>query len=1125
MAVNDKPLLANSAHNPWGPRADKMGLALTLNDATSGNAGDETELNAFGERYEAGWAVNKWCPTVDTAGAGPAWATTEGGCLVFDGASDAVRLHQCSGDAIAVPRGTIVIRLSLSAGSITGAPVWVLGDAVTGLRLRAAGTKLKVTKVEGSALTDLLESPTITADTVYTVIVSWGEKGLRFYDSTTWQTDASTFGPTLNDGAMSTLMSIYHTGDYQAVADGALHAFAYYDWQPTEAELDELVADPYLYMRKRAATTHFETGVNPMVGRVKTDQFTLSVCTGVSVANNVSNRVHLRCLYSENSDMSDAVTSDPVTGTTALTRLNLTVTGLTAATYYWLAQYKIGDAGSWINFPGGRGRVQLQKATGTTFKFAMIADSHANDSDTGGGEALSGETETFLNTANKTAYGLSRMMQDIVEQGAEFVVDLGDSPFLKKAAPPGNRICCQIWRNFLNPMLKASGYYLALGNHEEEGGYYQRDLSQKHAFQERIRFVLNPDADTYPEGGENSDSDDDWVPALGTKNRDEDEVDQDYLDTKIHSTTSSLENYYAWTWGDALFIVLDPYRCTDVSENGTDGDNEAPWQLGPTQWAWLNGVLKNSTAKWKFIFMHQFLGGYKTSGLGWYGRGSGTHISASRMTEVRFGTVENALSEEEAAAQAGTVGIQEELKLHQYARRYGVTAIVTAHDHQFAHVIKDSVNYISAPPPWGWFYFSAALDGYGERKLFGSDKAGEGMQHSNALGGYLLFEVTADTCTMTMRYVVEGCAHAAYAGQNAPGFYGKFLSDPLDTIESGAKVTLPGDDVPKNVFAVCEEDDGDFVEHADPVINQVMQFAAANIAAFDKFTGYGADRWDEPWADHTVTLESSATGQVRADWVPRPIYQAGLDNPESQVANLKGRRKYVSEFQANETVQSKRDLYVLLVDDNDLQTPVSGLSPSVDIVKAGGSAFAPIAGSVDEVSDGNGSGVYRIRLAQADVDTEGTGMLKVAAAGAATQFVLIKIVRFLDEVHLVKATLANNLTHNELTGVDKAMDDDGETVLLTRTPVVDVELAGADWTDSTKRLTETGAFANYIHETGDKITLTAGTGVVTGEYTIADKIDDDTIELTADINAAAGDITDNSVTGLISNDRIMVTAS
>ncbi len=132
----------------------------------------------------------------------------------------------------------------------------------------------------------------------------------------------------------------------------------------------------------------------------------------------------------------------------------------------------------------------------------------------------------------------------------------------------------------------------------------------------------------------------------------------------------------------------------------------------------------------------------------------------------------------------------------------------------------------------------------------------------------------------------------------------------------------------------------------------------------------------------------------------------------------------------DEPVASRRDLFVVMVTEDDYVTPLSGLMLAVEIVKAGESAFAAIGGNVIEI----GAGTYRIRLAVSDLETEGDAMLKVSATGSVTQFVPLQVVRFLDEVHLAKAALVNLRTHTIETGVNVIKDDDGVATLRTLTP-------------------------------------------------------------------------------------------
>ncbi len=64
------------------------------------------------------------------------------------------------------------------------------------------------------------------------------------------------------------------------------------------------------------------------------------------------------------------------------------------------------------------------------------------------------------------------------------------------------------------------------------------------------------------------------------------------------------ENYYAFDWGDATFIIIDSYRYNTVAPpTGED------WVLGTEQMNWLEDTLSTSDRKWKFIFSHHILGG------------------------------------------------------------------------------------------------------------------------------------------------------------------------------------------------------------------------------------------------------------------------------------------------------------------------------------------------------------------------------------------------------------------------------------------------------------------------------------------------------------------------------------
>jgi hypothetical protein len=76
-------------------------------------------------------------------------------------------------------------------------------------------------------------------------------------------------------------------------------------------------------------------------------------------------------------------------------------------------------------------------------------------------------------------------------------------------------------------------------------------------------------------------------------------------------------------------------------------------------------------------------------------------------------------------------------------------------------------------------------------------------------------------------------------------------------------------------------------------------------------------------------------------------------------------------------------------------------------------------------------------------------------------------------------------------------------------------ITNATWTNGTLTMTKVGAFANYTWTSGDKISVTGGTGATVAVYTIASKVSSDAITLTATIGAPADGSTDIAFTTLV----------
>jgi hypothetical protein len=141
-----------------------------------------------------------------------------------------------------------------------------------------------------------------------------------------------------------------------------------------------------------------------------------------------------------------------------------------------------------------------------------------------------------------------------------------------------------------------------------------------------------------------------------------------------------LENYYAWEWGNALFVVLDPYWPS--TQRGRD-DNWG-WTLGIDQYRWLKKTLEESKAGLKFVFVHHPVGGKEQPIRG--------GIDAARYNEWGGRNAD------------GSEGFKEhrpgwEMPVHQLLVKNKVSVVFHVHDHMFAKEELDGVIYQLVPQP------------------------------------------------------------------------------------------------------------------------------------------------------------------------------------------------------------------------------------------------------------------------------------------------------------------------------------------------------------------------------------------------------------------------------------------
>ncbi|HMW40085.1 MAG: metallophosphoesterase [Saprospiraceae bacterium] len=282
---------------------------------------------------------------------------------------------------------------------------------------------------------------------------------------------------------------------------------------------------------------------------------------------------------------------------------------------------------------------QTQRAEGSSFVFTVEADEHLYDK-----------------KGIRSMYNVT--LQNQAADDPDFLISLGDifgddhEPFTITSGELDE--LHRDYRPLLGSICHSIPFYVCLGNHEGENDYYQSisppDNLCYRATLWRKYYYPNPFPDGFYTGNTT-------MEPYGIEHP---------------------ENYFAWTWGDALFVVLDVYRTQsyDSLDPKPQGWN---WTLGLKQYSWLKKTLEESNSKFKFVFAHhlrgQGRGGVllaKTNEWGGYQNSKGNYT----FPTYRPGWAK---------------------PIHQLFVDNKVTMFIQGHDHVFAHEELDGIQYIAAP--------------------------------------------------------------------------------------------------------------------------------------------------------------------------------------------------------------------------------------------------------------------------------------------------------------------------------------------------------------------------------------------------------------------------------------------
>ena len=305
---------------------------------------------------------------------------------------------------------------------------------------------------------------------------------------------------------------------------------------------------------------------------------------------------------------------------------------------------------------------RTERDTGASFSFSLHGDTHP---------------ERVGKMFNSDLYYVT--MGNVAAQANDFHILMGDDfsidPIIGKNQATKENVekIYRTHRDWLGVIGATTPVFLVNGNHEQAAQYLLDGTTTNPAIlagNARNKFYPQPAPDDFYSG------DNLEVPGIG-----------------------KLRDYYAWTWGDAQFITLDPYwhskyavdNVAGVSndENSTNkkagsGSQKTSdlWKvgIGDEQYSWLKKTLEESRSKYIFVFTHHVMG---------TGRGA---VEVS--TNYEWGGKDP----------KGLTTFQEqrpnwELPIHDLLVKHKVSILFQGHDHIFVTQERDGLIYQSMPNP------------------------------------------------------------------------------------------------------------------------------------------------------------------------------------------------------------------------------------------------------------------------------------------------------------------------------------------------------------------------------------------------------------------------------------------
>ena len=332
--------------------------------------------------------------------------------------------------------------------------------------------------------------------------------------------------------------------------------------------------------------------------------------------------------------------------------------------YFYRLQYRKAGEAEFSARPAGR--FHTQRAAGKSFTFAIQGDSHPE--------------RPQMSEPNLYA----RTLLNAAKDKPDFYVCMGDdfsvAPIREVSFDAvAERYTLQ--RPFLGLVAQSAPVFLLNGNHEQASLFNfnqadERHLVAVHAQNARNQFFPTPAPDRFYSG--------DTQPLAGIGLR---------------------KDFCAWTWGDALFVILDNYWHSpaqvdsgfrEQDAGGGKAGHDRDWwalTLGDAQYQWFKRTLETSQAKYKFVFAHHVMGS---------GRGG-----VDECDLYEWGGRNKRGDWEFALRRPGW-----ELPVHQLMAKHGVTIFFQGHDHLYCQQQRDGIIYQEVPMPADHGYQTYNADRY-----------------------------------------------------------------------------------------------------------------------------------------------------------------------------------------------------------------------------------------------------------------------------------------------------------------------------------------------------------------------------------------------------------------------------